>query len=704
MMLISRIISACAALSITVAPSYASENEPSYYSAIIQLDGDNIDDSLAELENDGVIILHHRADMALAYVPHDRQTSARRAPGVKAIEPGRHWNRPTMDKARLWGDAYKITEGIGIPQPFDGSGVVFGLCDTGFDPSNPNFLTADGSESRVRRIFYYDEDLGTKEIHDNEIAVAAYSTDDPSNYHATHVAGIAAGALDNGYRGMAPGAEIVFCGTRHLTDPTILAGIEDIVAYAKSVGKPAVVNLSIGSYNGPHDGSSLFNRYLDLLGEEAIICLASGNEGAKTNSLSHTFSEAAPEIVTWTADWAGTVCYGQTDIWSADDRSFEYNLRLYHTRTDYIDFPVIDFSQTPVWRVSADADSPYYNEEFAKHYTSGYFEARGAISPLNGRFYVTTEYDCVTEEYDPASANNPGGRWALYWISARVRAEEGVHVDLYADGSYSFLRTPDSKWPAPTTDNSVSDLACGFNTICVGMSNNRNDVLLLNGNLYQDNVSPGAVSGLSSYGTLLDGRVFPHTVAPGYLVVSSANSYFTEENPEMTDWAVASTTHNGRDYYYLSEWGTSMACPFVAGTIATWLQFYPSLTRDDALEAIIATNTTDPLYPDDAHNGYGHFNAYHATEYLLNRLATITPSVLAEAIATAFDGHTLTINNAGATTLTVAVCSLDGTILRQTTVSDTIASLDLSDLPAGIHIVSISTPQGYSRTCKIAVR
>ena len=154
-------------ISISASIAYAdtSDSTPAFFSAIVQLPSDDIDNALATLEDQGAIILHTRSDMALAYIPTEGLNDLKRTRGVIKIDRSRKIAVPAMDKARQWHDAYKIAEGHSLPMPYDGTGVIFGLCDTGFDPSHPNFLSADGSESRVTGMFYYDEDLGTVTRH-----------------------------------------------------------------------------------------------------------------------------------------------------------------------------------------------------------------------------------------------------------------------------------------------------------------------------------------------------------------------------------------------------------------------------------------------------------------------------------------------------------------------------------------------------------
>ena len=56
---------------------------------------------------------------------------------------------------------------------------------------------------------------------------------------------------------MAPEADIVMCAlSNSATDVNIANSLKYILNYAKSVGKPCVISVSIGKRKGPHDGTS----------------------------------------------------------------------------------------------------------------------------------------------------------------------------------------------------------------------------------------------------------------------------------------------------------------------------------------------------------------------------------------------------------------------------------------------------------------
>ena len=479
--------------------------------------------------------------------------------------------------------------------------------------------------------------------------------------------------LRKSYRGVAHGAEIVVT-TSQLSDVGLLAGVEDIIEYARSVGKPAVVNLSMGSYNGPHDGTSLFSRYMDMLGEEAVICLSAGNEGNRSNTLQFDFRDGHEYAEMWigSRDYANYDIYGMTDIWGLDGAPFGIELFVYDSNdgtrgTKYL-MPRLELADGGVWGVDSGSDS-----ELAKYFKGG-IEVRGGIWPGNGRRYVQVEYDLHTDEMSNK------GRWARYNLGLRVLADKGQHVDIYADGSYSTLRglAADAR---PGSTASFSDLACGHNVVSVGMYNN--------GGLAEP---AGIVSEYSSYGTLVDGRVMPLTVAPGASLVSALSSY--ADPAPLADHIV--------DGIWAHQMGTSMSSPYVAGFIATWLQANPALGVGDVKEIIAATNRHD--YPDSENprHGQGWFDPYAGLLKALEYAGI--DDVGADAMDIRYDmaTQTLTVLSPGGA-CTVRVYSLGGVMQTEHRVDDRLSHVSLSELAEGVYIAVATAPDGTSRRLKLLV-
>src|SRR5262249_25371689 len=93
-----------------------------------------------------------------------------------------------------------------------------------------------------------------------------------------HVAGIAAGS-DPTFGGVAPEADLIMVKTDFM-DAHIADGIRYIFRVAGELGRPAVVNLSLGGHSDAHDGTDSLSQIIDSeSGPGRIVCCAAGNEG-----------------------------------------------------------------------------------------------------------------------------------------------------------------------------------------------------------------------------------------------------------------------------------------------------------------------------------------------------------------------------------------------------------------------------------------
>lgn len=690
--------------------------------AMIMVTDSDIDETIAFLESRGVIVLRHRANILLTYIPVDADLSsdetpdgesagegqrlnhprrAQKIPGIDKIEYSRPRKiSPMMNQARFFNNANLIADGLDLPSPYDGTGIVVGVCDIGMDTRHPNFLNDDMTESRIRRVVYYEEQQGRRTVYSTPEEIYEWRTDNPDDWHATHVTGIAAGSsplrteTGNSYRSLAPRADIVFTASQ-LSDVGLLAGVEDIIDYAREVNKPAVINLSMGNYTGPHDGTSLFTRYLDLCAEDAVICLSAGNEGAtgETKAMSFDFTEGQTVLRVLPNDWDGIEITGVAEVWSPDATAFDFTF-YWHNDTGtagMIDiYPPMKGApdETVEWSLSLDPEAFDYDSTFASLYREGYVKASSGISPLNGRYCATVEFVLKTDIYHADS------RWAEYWPGIKIEGEPGTHIDIYA-GSGSFLRQ-ERGFPAPDNAMNVSDLATGFKTVSVGMTNNTD---------IQDGAEPGSgyakgdICAHSSSGTLLDGRKLPLTCAPGAYVTSSISSAFLEAHPDQLQYIDDSSAFGDGNVYWIGTIGTSMSCPFVVSAIATWLQAYPQLTSEDVISIIKKTNQTQGYpAPDDPRHGQGWFNPYKGIQEVVRLAALNVGTVESTGVTIKVERGRIIIGNPTGKNLGLEVYNASGQTVDRKTITRELDSYDLSCLDKGIYIVKVA-----DRTLKLAI-
>jgi hypothetical protein len=279
--------------------------------------------SVKDLEKLGVWVRSQAGDVFTAFVPIARIPRLEASPAIRFIELARPL-LPTLDVAI----PYTQIDTLHAALPaLKGAGVVIGIVDFILDIFHPAFQTA----SNATRLLYlwdqtltpqgaeqgpptdpalpgflvghttygveYDQAAINTELNSaNPPLVAAYQTVrhygglDHIENHGTLVTGAAAGngrgQLGTTFAGAAPEADIIFVSYRRQFDITGFADSADVVdgfayifARASQLGKPCVVNLSNSDDQGPHDGTTLGEQFLDglLLTPGRAITLSAGN-------------------------------------------------------------------------------------------------------------------------------------------------------------------------------------------------------------------------------------------------------------------------------------------------------------------------------------------------------------------------------------------------------------------------------------------
>ncbi|MGN0223390.1 MAG: S8 family serine peptidase [Muribaculaceae bacterium] len=609
----ARTLGASARLAVAMDAGHASR-AARFYSMILDVDDEAV---LEQLEWRESQVLYRRDNLVLAFVSTEAMEWLSGAQGVRRAELSPRLNCNLLT-ARVVTNVDAVQQGYGEVGALTGRGVVAGFSDRGFDPNHAAF------DSRVALLTNYVDTIAQVDRLSTPAEIAAWSTDYARDYHATHVAGIMAGGEAGGdYRGVAPEATIV-ATTSILHDAGILAGVEDVIAYARQGDMPAVVNLSLSSNIGPHDGSDLYCQYLDRCADDAVIVVAAGNSGESKLNISHTFSGEGDSIATRVLDkidWTGMAIYGNADLWSADERGCRVRLRVY----DVVDRCYVYAS--PWVGEGGDTDAVIVQSTDAPElspYFSGAFGIVADRSPYTGRAEVLAQYNlkCTT------SYTNS---WARYCVVLEARGEEGVSVDLTADDEYTYFTTLTSTIASTKADShlSVGSSSCGRKVVIAGSSTTADCVPLLDGGTEAfDHVTAGTVSQYSSYGTLRDGRTLPHVCAPGAYIISAVSNPWLKRNFGMRSHLSAeSPTAPGN--YYMATCGTSMAAPHVAGVFALWLQADPTLTPAELREIACESASYNGVDPMDPRVGYGVIDAAAGLQMVIDRAGlSVNPTAL----------------------------------------------------------------------------
>lgn len=689
-------------------------------------------DPYALEEQEGVKVHASRADMAIVELPLGGVEQLAALPAVRRVTFGNEM-RPLMNKARVASEANRVINGAnaanGLNRNYRGAGVIAGMMDNGLDAGHVNFMKSDGT-IRIERIWLMSMNSDYTEAQVQEYssasAIAGFTTDSRDATHATHVAGIMAGSYngtgtvavedaDNGscyvgeanvpFYGIASEASLAF-GCGRLYDACILLAGEKLLAYARSQGKPAVFNLSVGSTMGPHDGTDDFCRYLAELGKEMIICIAAGNDGTSNVSIQHQFSTSAPEVKTFIPLGDS----GVVETWSDNSQPFSAKFVIYDTAADKIIYtrsidPADDYA---AFTTEKDPTNGYeYDKDLASAFTSSDVYMDRSVDDNNNRFNIYIQYSLT----QAAGKSNlvPG-------LSFSGNPGVAVNSWLFMDGQ-GFSSRGVAGWNPGNPSQSISGMACGDNVIVVGSYVSRDKWPTLTGNFYGYNspdVRVGYVSDFTSYG-MVGGRTLPDLCAPGEGVVSSYSTYYIDDNfsddqVKTCSARVESTvgTKSRENYWYVSQ-GTSMATPYVSGVAALMLEADPTLAGDVARMKTLLTTRMLPHVATDAKEhqqwGAGRISAYEAMLALLGR-----PSAIANVGADAdrrllIDRQPGMIRVAlpGENGISVTLHTLAGASAAAAAGAGEELTLSTEALPAGIYIVNATGSTGQRATKTIVI-
>lgn len=496
---------------------------------------------------------------------------------------------PAMSNARKEIGADKVQAGTGLDTPYDGTGVIVGVIDQGFEFKHPAFANA------CQR-------WGSSSTSGNLRTSAPFSDPTDQVGHATHVSNIAVGRKVDGvdYYGVAPGAELLPMMS-DLNTSSIIVQAQAIRNYAEEQGKPWVINMSFGSVAGPHDGTTAIDQALDALsGKGAILVGAMGNDGAHKLHVMHTFTEDGEKayfhITPVTSENANNIVMSQ--LWAGEKGEDLFEFKPVVLSRGKVYYPTA--AQLVSSRMSTSNEIDPYNGK-QNYKFAGYFnQLLNAMGLSTGNFMweITGKagHTChAWINYDGAPAT---------FDKVKFTVDDIVYTTPTGDGEYS---TGESSATVPSS-------------IGVASYNNAQGFTSMNGSYYSLQSSVGSIMDLSTFSTRgpslsinPDALPKPTIAAPGGVVISAYSKKSQNFNTSDVE-LVKRITSGGNSFYYGEMSGTSMATPVVTGTIALWLQANPELTSKDVAEIMDKTARRDSYTGRNltwnAKWGYGKIDAY----------------------------------------------------------------------------------------------
>ena len=533
--------------------------------------------------------------------------------GIEYIEIA-HKVKPKLDEARAktWVDW--VHSGTDLSHSYTGEGVIVGIIDNGFDYTHPTFFNSDNTEYRISRVWEQSESgtppsgriYGNELIGQSDILNDGYSTTTES--HGTHVAGIAAGSgsVLSTYKGVAFNSELVLVHYDGI-DPFIADGIDYIFDYANSIGKPAVINMSLGTHYGPHDGTSLFDQMCDgIVGEGKILVGAAGNEGSDKLHLNYDLSsdETIFSFIEFPSNFSHPNA-GSTfiDIWGEVGDDLTVSINIYNIDDsefeDYTDY--ISTSTDGEYNFNLLDEDPSNSDECPVFIAVEHSNSQNSKPHIYIEF-DNTDQDEVGDIYDYILLEINGTNTSFNaWCSnagEAVFTNKGESIPVI-DGNNNL-----TVGEIGGTSNSI---------ITVGAYTSKNEYTDYQDIIHQIDfyTEVGEIAPFSSLGPTADGRTKPDITAPGNVIVSSINSFDTEYTSD-SEYVVAGLTDGTNDWWFATMEGTSMASPMVTGIVALWLEADPTLTPTEVKQVMQNHAWTD-IYTGSVPNntwGYGKIDAH----------------------------------------------------------------------------------------------
>jgi subtilisin family serine protease len=431
-----------------------------------------------------------------ARIPVDRLEEVRRAPFVISLKPGVRL-KPTL-KATV--EEIHSRKDLLPPSSVgnQGEGVVVGIVDYGGDFVHPSFRKEDKS---TLLLAIWDQGgtlsdtspFGYGREHIQDDINRALQTSDPyrtleyevyRSSHGTHVMDIAAGN-----NGVAPKADLVFVEIRTplSTDPEEVTQtnfgnsvqLVEAIRYIfdKAGDRPCVVNFSLGTNGGPHDGSNLAEQAIDVM-------LSQQPNRAAVIAAANSYEDGIHA--------AGTVPQdGFVDFqWELKEFDLSENeLEVWYKAGDRFRLEVISPSGTSVASLDLGENGRLKNDRGEIMM----FLAHRQQDPNNG--------DNVISLFNAPQFGIPRGKWTIR-----------LHGIQVTDGSFHAWIERDDIGPSkfvPPHDktHTLGSLSCGKKAIAVGS--------------YDAHKPTTPLSFFSSAGPTRDGRYKPELSAPGHDVLAA---------------------------------------------------------------------------------------------------------------------------------------------------------------------------------------
>ncbi len=399
-----------------------------------------------------------------------------------------------------------------------------------------------------------------------------------TNGHGTHVAGSFAG-FDDGYqarRGSASKANILFVKT-NFASSSITEAIRYLYAQAQQIGKPIVINMSLGSKYGPHDGTDLDTKAIDDLiagsGGNLMVVRSAGNYADDGHHDSATVSTSVVSmpitVPTYTvnpSDWDSIV------VQFFYDATVDTSIRITNPS-----------SGTTGWIApSTSASSGTMSDG------TGYYIENNSTPESYNTNIKQISVD-LGEQSNGDGKYIRSGNWNIELQTAS--GSSTIHGWIYYNNVNAAFSSADS-------DYTLGGGACGNNVIVVGAYVSRSPWVSAGGTYNYTGYVLNDIAPFSSRGPTRDGRQKPDITAPGSIILSTKSKDVSVTDPFLPP---DGTDPTPKRYQFMQ--GTSMSSPLASGAIALMKEVNPTWTYSDVINYFKTNSQGTATY-----SGYNSWN------------------------------------------------------------------------------------------------
>ncbi len=470
------------------------------------------------------------------------------------LEPQNDLAAAAINADDVWGSGYT------------GEGVRIAVLDSGLDTSHPDIPAPVASK-----------DYSNWPVLDDTIANSVTG-------HGTHVTGSAlgrgtqsAGAASE-YKGMAPGADLVFLKIGNdTTGSASLDAMTNAIKAAVDTYDADIITMSYGGWGDYHDGTRQTAQAVDYaFSQGAVVFISAGNDAD------------AGEHYSGTASAHSTTGFIQVDVTGSTggNAGLGFNLVWFDGLAESNDLTLTYYDSAQTALGNSWAGDQEESWKGTEHELSGY-------GPEAGWYY-----------YLPSGSST-------YYLKVTNNSDNQQFFHIYFDGIASGGASVEFHSPDPFY--TLSSPADAEDAIAVGAYTSRKNWTAYDGTSYHfvnPELTVGTMAYFSSRGPRVDDGApqKPNIVAPGSAIISArdqdvypwpggASAYFIDND------GLDLNGSGPADYYVMQ--GTSMASPIAAGAAALLLEADPELKGHPADVRSLLQSTASSADSNDDIDGYG---------------------------------------------------------------------------------------------------